>query len=76
MKSKILEWGGVISAIFYTIFIALNIGMEIIGFILLLISALLLGYWSYLNKFKGIIFLQCFYAIAAILGIYRWGFDS
>ena len=35
--SIILEWGGVIAAILYSFFVALNIGFEFAGFFLLVI---------------------------------------
>ena len=37
-KNKILEWSGVITAITYSLLIAINIGAEFIGFILLFAS--------------------------------------
>ena len=70
--SKILEWGGVITAILYSLIIALNINKEFLGFCLLLLSATLIGLWSILGKHKGILILQIFYTIAALIGIYRW----
>ena len=72
MKSKLLEWFGVVTAIMYSMMVALNIGVEFIGFVLLLISALSIGYWSYLGKHRGIFFLQFFYATAGIIGMLRW----
>ena len=73
MKSSIfLEWGGVITAILYTLLLALNIGAELFGFSLLFISAVLIGLWSFKGKHKGILILQLFYATAAILGFFRW----
>ena len=71
-KNKILEWSGVITAITYSLLVAMNIGAEFIGFILLLISAILIGLWSYFGKHKGILLLQIFYASAGIIGIIRW----
>ena len=56
MKSKVLEWFGVVTAIVYSMMVALNIGIEFVGFLLLLISALSIGYWAYLGKHKGILF--------------------
>ena len=44
---KFLEWAGVITAILYSLFVALNIGLEFLGFSLLFISALLIGLWAY-----------------------------
>ena len=72
MKSKLLEWFGVVTAIMYSMMVALNIGVEFIGFLLLLVSALSIGYWSYLGKHQGILFLQFFYATAGIIGMLRW----
>ena len=71
-KNKILEWLGVITAITYSLLVALNIGAEFLGFALLLISAILIGLWAYFGKHKGILLLQIFYASAGIIGMIRW----
>ena len=71
-KNKILEWLGVITAIIYSLLVALNIGAEFLGFSLLLISAILIGLWAYFGKHKGILLLQIFYASAGIIGMIRW----
>ena len=71
-KNKVLEWSGVITAITYSLLVAMNIGAEFLGFVLLLISAILIGLWSYFGKHKGILLLQIFYASAGILGMIRW----
>ena len=71
-KNRLLEWSGVITAIIYSILVALNIGAEFVGFSLLLISAILIGLWAYFGKHKGILFLQLFYATAGIIGMVRW----
>lgn len=71
-NSKIFEWLGVVTAIFYSMLVALNIGAEFAGFTLLLISSALIGIWAYLGKHKGILFLQFFYATAGIIGMIRW----
>lgn len=72
MNSKVFEWLGVITAIMYSIIVAINIGIEFVGFLMLLISAFSIGYWAYLGKHKGIFFLQFFYASAGIIGMIRW----
>ncbi len=69
---KFLEWTGVITAILYSLFVALNAGLEFLGFSLLFVSALLIGIWAYKLKYKGILLLQIFYASAGIIGMYRW----
>ncbi|MDC1476056.1 hypothetical protein N8084_01000 [Pelagibacteraceae bacterium] len=71
-KNKVLEWSGVITAITYSLLVAMNIGAEFLGFVLLLISAILIGLWSYFGKHKGILLLQIFYASAGIIGMIRW----
>ena len=71
-KKKFLEWLGVATAILYAILVAFNIGLEVFAFFLLLISALLIGLWSYLNKHQGILLLQIFYGTAAIIGMINW----
>jgi hypothetical protein len=71
-RNKVLEWSGVITAITYSLLVAMNIGAEFLGFVLLFISAILIGLWSYFGKHKGILLLQIFYASAGILGMIRW----
>jgi len=71
-KNKLLEWSGVITAIIYSILVALNIGAEFVGFSLLLTSAILIGLWAYYGKHGGILLLQLFYASAGIIGMVRW----
>jgi len=71
-KNKALEWSGVITAILYSLLVAMNIGAEFLGFFLLLVSAILIGLWSYFGKHKGILLLQIFYALAGIVGMIRW----
>jgi|TARA_B100000459_G_scaffold112325_1_gene66005 hypothetical protein len=72
MKNKFFEWAGVITAILYSLFVALNIGIEFLGFCLLLLSAILIGIWAYRGGHKGILLLQFFYATAGIIGMIRW----
>lgn len=68
----VLEWTGVTTAITYSTLIALNIGAEFSAFGLLLLSALLIGAWSFLQNHMGILILQLFYASAALIGLVRW----
>ena len=72
MKNNKLEWCGVVTAILYSLLVALNIGAEFFAFFLLLISAILIGLWSFNGNHKGILFLQLFYASAGIIGMIRW----
>ena len=72
MKNKFFEWAGVFTAILYSMFVALNIGIEFLGFCLLLLSAILIGISAYNGGHKGILVLQFFYATAGIIGMIRW----
>ena len=71
-RKKLLEWFGVITAILYSMLVASNIGLEFIGFLLLLVSAISIGLCAYLCQHKGILFLQFFYASAGVIGMFRW----
>ena len=71
-KSRFFEWLGVITAIFYSLLVAANIGAEFIGFTLLLACSAFIGIWAFLGKPKGILFLQFFYATAGVIGMIRW----
>ena len=71
-RTEYLEWFGVLTAIAYSLLVAINIGAEFIGFSLLLMSAISIGFWAYLSHHRGILFLQFFYAIAGIIGMLRW----
>ena len=72
MMKNFLEWFGVLTAITYSILVASNTGKEVIGFSLLIISAIAIGLWSLLCKHYGILLLQFFYASAGIMGVLRW----
>ena len=71
-RKTLLEWFGVLTAILYSMLVASNVGAEFIGFLLLLISAISIGLWAYLCHYKGILFLQFFYASAGVIGMLRW----
>ena len=71
-KRKILEWFGVLTAIIYSLLVASNTGFEFIAFSLLLISAFAIGFWAYLHKHWGVAFLEIFYALAGLLGMFSW----
>ena len=71
-RLEFFEWAGVVTAIMYSLLIALNIGAEVFGFFLLLLSAFLIGFWAYECGHKGILFLQTFYGTAGVIGMVRW----
>ena len=69
---RIFETTGSVLAMAYALLIASNTGNEILGFTLLLISALLFAAWGWLDKRWAFLILQFFYATSAIIGLVRW----
>ena len=55
MGNKFFEWAGVVTAIIYSLFVGLNIGIELFGFCLLLLSAIVSGIWACRGDHKGIL---------------------
>lgn len=75
MKRKLVtffEFLGSALAILYALLIASNTDNEILGFSLLLISALLFAGWAVLDRKWFFLTLQVFYAASAIIGLVRW----
>ena len=60
MNNKFFEWAGVMTAILYSLFVALNIGIEFFGFCLLLISAILIGIWAFRGGHKEYFYCSSF----------------
>jgi len=52
--------------------VASNTGNEVVGFILLFISAISIGVWAFSFKHYGMLLLQFFYATAGLMGVVRW----
>lgn len=71
--TTVFEVTGSVSAMAYALLIASNTGNEILGFSLLLISALLFAAWGWLDRRWTFLLLQAFYAGSAIIGLVRWG---
>ncbi len=74
-KEKIItvcEIAGSVLAMIYALLIASNTGNEILGFTLLLLSALLFAGWGFIDKRWAFFALQFFYAASAIIGLIRW----
>ena len=69
----IFEVLGSVLAMIYALLIASNTGNEVLGFGLLLLSALLFAAWGYIDKRWAFLALQFFYAASAIIGLVRWG---
>lgn len=68
----LFEFTGSALAMMYALLIASNTGNELLGFILLLISALLFAGWALFDKRWAFLALQFFYAVSAIIGLIRW----
>ena len=68
----VFEVTGSVLAMAYALLIASNTGNEILGFSLLLVSALLFAGWVVLDKRWAFFALQFFYAASAIIGLIRW----
>ena len=68
----IFETTGSVLAMAYALLIASNTGNEILGFSLLLFSALLFAGWGWLDKRWAFLALQFFYAASALIGLWRW----
>jgi hypothetical protein len=69
----VCEIAGSVLAMAYALLIASNTGNEVLGFSLLLVSALLFAGWGFLDKRWAFFALQFFYAASAIIGLIRWG---
>ena len=65
-----MDWG--FNRYIYAILIASNTGNEILGFSLLLISAILFAIWGFIDKRWAFLALQFFYTYAGIIGLLRW----
>ena len=70
---SIFEVTGSSLAIAYALLIASNTGNEILGFTLLLLSAILFAIWGIIDKRWAFFSLQLFYIASAIIGLIRWG---
>ena len=70
--TTVFEVTGSVLAMAYALLIASNTGNEILGFSLLLISALLFAAWGWLDRRWTFLLLQAFYAGSAIIGLIRW----
>jgi len=69
---KVFEVVGSFLAMIYSLLIASNSGNEIVGFTLLLLSALLFSGWGIIEKRWSFLGLQIFYIVSAVIGFIRW----
>ena len=69
---RIFETLGSVTAMAYALLIASNTGNEVLGFSLLLVSALLFAAWGWIDRRWAFLALQFFYAASAVIGLVRW----
>ncbi|WP_170398260.1 hypothetical protein [Ruegeria arenilitoris] len=70
--TTVFEVTGSVLAMAYALLIASNTGAEILGFVLLLLSAGLFAAWAAIDRRWTFLLLQGFYATSAIIGLIRW----
>ena len=70
--TSLFEIIGSVLAMVYALSIALNVGAEMLGFSLLLVSSGLFAAWAILDRRWTFLLLQVFYATSAIIGLIRW----
>ncbi len=70
--TSVFEIIGSVLAMIYAMAIALNVGAEIPGFTLLLVSSCLFAGWAILDRRWTFLLLQAFYAASAVIGLIRW----
>ncbi|MHC8508607.1 MAG: hypothetical protein ACYYKD_04290 [Rhodospirillales bacterium] len=68
----VFEVSGSGLAMAYALLIASNTGNEILGFTLLLASAILFAAWAVTDRRWAFLTLQFFYAVSAVIGLIRW----
>lgn len=70
--TSVFEIIGSVLAMIYAMSIAMNIGAEMLGFSLLLVSSGLFAGWALLDRRWTFLLLQGFYATSAMIGLVRW----
>ena len=70
--TTMFEITGSVLAMAYALLIASNIGAELLGFSLLLLSSGLFAAWAVIDRRWTFLLLQGFYATSAIIGLIRW----
>ncbi|MEW2917011.1 hypothetical protein AB1A64_08055 [Ruegeria sp. ANG10] len=70
--TTVFEITGSVLAMAYALLIASNIGAELLGFTLLLLSSGLFAAWAVIDRRWTFLLLQGFYATSAVIGLIRW----
>ena len=74
--TSLFEVIGSILAMVYAMSIAMNIGAEMLGFSLLLVSSALFSGWTIVDRRWTFLVLQVFYAASAIIWLIRWAWTE
>ncbi len=72
MPLSATKWIGTVTGVIGAILIALNLGLEIEGFWLYLISSALWSIVGWLQRDFSLFVLQASFTAINVLGIYRW----
>jgi len=70
--TSVFEISGSAMGIFYALLIASNTGHELVGFVMLLLSAGLFAGWAIIDRRWSFLLLQCTYAATALFGLVQW----
>lgn len=66
------EWTGAAFGIVGAVLVAANVAISKWGFILFLISNLLIGVYAWFANASGVLVMQIVYALINVVGVWRW----
>lgn len=66
------EWIGAAFGIIGAVLVAAKIDISKWGFVLFLISNLLIGVYAYVAGASGVLVMQVVYGLINVVGLYRW----
>ncbi len=67
-----VEWAGAAFGIIGAVMIALNVSCSRWGFVLFLISNILIGIYAVNAGADGVLAMQVVYGVINVVGLYRW----
>lgn len=68
----VAEWGGAALGIVGALAIALNVPWSKWGFMLFLLSNILIGIYAWNAQASGVLAMQVVYGLINVIGLYRW----
>lgn len=69
---SVAEWSGAAFGIIGAVAIALNVPWSKWGFVLFLVSNILIGTYAYAVDAQGVLLMQVVYGLINVVGLYRW----